>query len=150
MQTGSEREKYVHAKGAPAGLRALMMLDVVPAGHQAMAVVDDRNAPHLKSGEFAVVDPADRAPQHGELFAVRYSRGPAIMQVMWKEWLGEANWWCRCLDRPRGAAAIAAWAQAGRTIPSSDGPYAPGGLESLIIGRIVGVLVPLGQGGRHD
>lgn len=148
MQTESEREKHVYATGAPGDLRALMVLDHVPARHQAMAVVDDRNAPHLRSGEFAVVDPVDRVPQHGELFAVRYSRGPAIMQAMWMHWLGEANWWCRCLDRPRGAAGIPAWAREGRTIPSSDGPYAPGGLESLIIGRIVGVLVPLGQGAR--
>ncbi len=137
------------APAAVGEIRALMVYGHIPPGHRALPVVDDRNAPHLRAGELAVVDLADCELQHGELFAVAYGRGPAIMQTLWRTWLGEANWWCVQINRPKGDAEMAAWSRAGRAIPSSDGPYAPGGLESIVLGRVVGVLVPFGAEAVH-
>ena len=126
----------------PPEVRALTVLDTVPAGCRAMPVPDDRNAPHLRRGEVAIIDPADCVLVHGELFVVQYGRGPAIMQVAWKLWLGGWNWWAVCLNRPRDEAEMWAWARARRSIPSSDGPYRDGGLESITLGRVVGILQP--------
>lgn len=65
----------------PPEVRALTVLDTVPVGAGAMPVLDDRNAPHLRRGEVAIIDPQDCVLVHGELFAVLYGSGPTIMQA---------------------------------------------------------------------
>lgn len=54
-------------------LRALMMFPTLPPGHMTFLVEDDAFHPHLRRGEFAVLDLADREPAQGELFVISYS-----------------------------------------------------------------------------
>ena len=84
----------------PSEVRALTMLDVVPAGCRAMSVLNDHHAPHLRRGEVVIIDPTDCSLVHGELFIVTYSNGPAIMQVVWRTTGNLSAWWCVSLDDP--------------------------------------------------
>ena len=131
------------------GLRALTLHDVVPAGCRTMPVLDDWHAPHLRLGEMAVVDPSDRELQHGELYAVAYASGPDIVQAAWRTTGNLTAWWAIALDRPRGPDGFAAWVEAGRVIPMADGPYRPGALEDMVLGRVVGILQPTSFEGPH-
>lgn len=54
-------------------LRALMMFPTIPPGHMTFLVPDDRFHPHLRRGEFAVVDLADHQPAQRELFLISFS-----------------------------------------------------------------------------
>lgn len=51
-------------------LRALLVYDTLPAGCIAHTVTKDDLGPHLRPGEFAIIDPADRDPVRGELYLV--------------------------------------------------------------------------------
>jgi hypothetical protein len=53
-------------------IRALTMYDHVPAGCILQPVTDGDSAPHLRAGEFAIVDTTDTEPQHGEVYLVRF------------------------------------------------------------------------------
>ena len=127
----------------PAGeIRALTVLDAVPAGCRAMAVLDNRNAPHLRPGEVAVVDIVDCDLAHGELYAVQFGSGPSITQALWRRHGDQGHWWTYTLNRPRDWPETEAWMRGGKTVPSADGPYRPGGLEEKILGRVIGLLQP--------
>jgi hypothetical protein len=77
-------------------VRALTMLDHVPGGCILHPVTDDDSAPHLRAGEFAIVDTTDTEPQHGEVYLVRFQqpyRGQVeevryIQQIMVKHYRG--------------------------------------------------------------
>lgn len=45
---------------ASPALRELRALDVVPAGHIVVLMVNDYYDPHLKRGEYAIVDTSDK------------------------------------------------------------------------------------------
>ncbi len=127
----------------PAGeLRALTILDAVPAGCRALPIGDDRHAPHLRTGEVAIVDPADCDLVHGELYAIQYGRGPTVMQAIRRTSGTLTAWWCVSLDDPGSWAECQARINAGRTLRMADGPYGPGGLEERTLGRVVGLLQP--------
>ena len=126
----------------PSDVRALTVLGTVPAGCRAMPVLDDRNAPHLRQGEIAIIDPADCALVHGELFAVLYGSGPTIMQAIWRTRGDLSAWWALCLNRPKDWPEAQAWMAGGRALPMGDGPYRPGGLEERTLGRVIGILQP--------
>ena len=78
-------------------IRALEVFSTVPAGHTLHPQRDDAHAPHIRAGEFAVIDPTDREPEHGELFLIEFGRnshaGPraTIMQTWckWYEYIGQ-------------------------------------------------------------
>ena len=127
---------------APSAVRALTVLDTVPAGCRAMPVPNDHNAPHLRRGEVAIIDPADCALVHGELFVVQYGQGPAVMQVVWRTTGNLSAWWCVSLDDPRSWADCKARMDTGRVLRMADGPYRPGGLEERTLGRVIGILQP--------
>ncbi len=55
-------------------IRALTMYDHVPGDCILHPVTDDDSAPHLRAGEFAIVDTTDTEPQHGEVYLVRFHR----------------------------------------------------------------------------
>ena len=132
----------MRSAAVPSGVRALTVFDAVPNGCRAMPVPDDRNAPHLRQGEIAVVDPADCVLVHGELFVVQYGQGPAIMQAIWRTRGDLSAWWALCLNRPKDWPEAQAWMAAGRALPMGDGPYCPGGLEERTLGRVIGILQP--------
>lgn len=54
------------------GLRAFIVYDQLPAGCVAFEVPDNSSAPYLHAGDFVVIDPADREPCEGELFAITW------------------------------------------------------------------------------
>lgn len=127
---------------APSEVRALTVLASVPTGCRAMPMPDDRNDPHLRRGEVAILDLADCALVHGELFVVQYGSGPAIMQAVWRTTGDLSAWWALCLNRPKDWPEAQAWMAAGRALPMGDGPYRPGGLEERTLGRVIGILQP--------
>src|SRR5665213_3330335 len=47
--------------------RALPIVEAVEPGHMLWHVLDDRHAPHLKEGDWAVIDTTDRKITWGEL-----------------------------------------------------------------------------------
>lgn len=57
-------------------IRALDLLDVLPAGHAAILVRDDAFEPHLHRGELAVIDTADKDRLPGELYALEMDGRP--------------------------------------------------------------------------
>jgi hypothetical protein len=108
-------------------------------------IPDKASSPHLRPGEFAVVDLSDRMPQHGELFLIQSSSGERVryIQQSTRTWttisqsgIPEKVWWLRDL---------AGWRQEGidgSGIPifsgMSDGPMKKKGLKKKIAGRIIG------------
>ena len=64
-------------------LRALTMFDHVPTGCILQPVTNDDSAPHIRAGEFAVIDTADTAPQNGEVYLIRWLNGQtSVMQLI--------------------------------------------------------------------
>lgn len=139
----------MRSTAAPIEVRALTVLDTVPAGCRAMTVPNDYHAPHLRRGEVAIIDPTDCALVHGELFAVQYGQGPAIMQAVWRTTGDLSAWWCVSLDDPTSWADCQARIKAGRMLRMADGPYRPGGLEERTLGRVVGILQPATEQVTH-
>jgi len=129
-------------------IRALPLVDQLRPDEILVMVGDDHNAPHLRIGEFAVIDTTDTTPQHGELFAMQYSRGmPVIMEVIWvfgkagSLWRNseKAPWLCAQLSRKT----------------SSDGPHSEQTFQVACMGRVVGIYAaapmmqaPMITGGR--
>lgn len=137
------------------GLRSFIVYDRLPDGCTAMEIRGDDCLPHIRSGEFAVIDTTDREPINGELFALRYSRGePVVAQLSLREIRPTeagggpiACWWAVSCNRPRSHAERMAWGRSGRSIPMADGPYGADadGLEYLaskLVGRVVGIYAP--------
>ena len=133
-------------------LRALPTLAELPPGCIAQPVTDDASWPHLMPGEFAIVDTADRTPVHGELFVIRYADPRSetghvahiveIHRRPSRDEPGGHRWWAAPYVRPRSVDELAEWIEEGRPLILSQGPFAPGGLEGKLTGRIVGILAP--------
>ena len=117
------------------GLRALLMLPEIPAGHMTFAVPNSSFHPHLQEGEFAVVDVHDRDPVHGELFLIAYGSplSPSgfafrIGQALFRQ--DHERWWMRHGFPENGP-------------PWAEGPFGnKGHLAGKLIGRVVGVYIP--------
>jgi hypothetical protein len=119
----------------PGPIRALPIFESLPCGHNTLLVADDASAPHLKAGEFAVIDTLDRELQSGELFVIQYESGDRrryIVQLRsapsgW--WAGDLAGYRQTNERIFGVPVFAGMA---------DGPYTPGQLKKKLIGRVVG------------
>lgn len=139
---------------ATSELRALLVYDALPIGCIAKPVIDNHLAPHLREGEFAIVDTTDCDPIHGELFFVAWA-GSRNSDGTEKGALCEAYQREHTCD----GASFSAWSvgsMRGRLSPEttdrlikerrydalgwSNGPYRDGALEQQIRGRVVGVL----------
>ncbi|MGO3931806.1 hypothetical protein [Rhodopseudomonas pseudopalustris] len=132
-------------KNAEASFRALTQFSKLPPGHKTLRVPDDSSAPHLNEREFAVVDTTDCDVQHGELFVVQHETGNRrreIVQVrsghcqitetgpeqlVW--WTGELRGWRQIAG---GSGGIPVYSGL------SDGPFEAQGLQSRLLGRVVG------------
>ena len=55
--------------------RALMMCDHLPEGSIAHLVTDNYSAPHIRPGEFVVVDTNDREVRHLETYVIQWHSG---------------------------------------------------------------------------
>ncbi len=139
-------------------LRAFVVYDRLPAGCTAYHVTDTKNAPHLRPGDVAIIDPGDCEPAAGELFVIkwgsgvcdivetiyspgRYSSGPngeVIDTVCWK--VGASN-------RARSFEDAQDRLARGQHVGWVDGPYATeganaGALNEKLRGRVIGILEP--------
>jgi hypothetical protein len=132
-------------------LRALTMYDHIPTGCILHPVVNDHSAPHIRAGEFAVIDTTDTAPQHGEVYLIRWLSGrTSIVQLIARlhrvggaEWTG---WWTRCLNfEPYDKELAKARRRSPEAIPfishrsMTDGPRLADVIQQSLIGRVIGV-----------
>jgi hypothetical protein len=138
--------------------RALELMSVLPAGCIAFPVVDGWSAPHLKPGEFAVVDTNDREPANGELYVITWSPGTdhekrEITQITGRmmvvcdpqthEPLPPAiRWFAGDYVRPRGRDELQDWIAKGRVLRLSEGPFRTEHLREKLVGRIIGIYAP--------
>lgn len=141
--------------------RALQVFESLEPVHRTFLVEDDRSAPHLRRGEYAVVDMSDVEAQHGEVYLIQWQSGArrrCIVQLR-SDRLNITGpgaapslvWWVGDLVRASIADIDAAKARKkpGKipvvTGALCDGPYQTDGLSSMLVGRIVGVAFsPLG------
>jgi hypothetical protein len=109
-------------------------------------ITDDDSAPHLRVGEFAVVDTSDTDPQHGEVYMVRWSSGRAlIQQVIAKRHRLEnrafIGYWTRCLNfEPYDASAVCISPRS-----TADRPREFDEIKRALVGRVIG-FCPAGAG----
>jgi len=137
--TGAER--------ATMPIRALVEFTTLPPGHKTFLVDDSSCRPHMREGEYAVIDLTDRALQHGEAFLIQYQGGRRPRRlVQIKKHISrnladapepQETWWI---------SDLAGWRQMG-TCPDggipmfsglSDGPCFPESLQEMLVGRVVG------------
>lgn len=140
-------KRSAHRRGQP-NLRALTSFDALVADHKTFLVEDDASAPHLRKGEYAVIDTTDCDPQHGELYVIQYESGERrrrIIQVRSDQLnitgLGAAPslvWWVGDLRGYRQTDEVA-FGDVPVFAGLSDGPYQTDHLQSRLIGRVVGV-----------
>jgi hypothetical protein len=133
-------------------LRALTMYDHIPTGCVLQPVTNDDSAPHLRPGEFAVIDTTDTAPQHGEVYLIRWLSGrTSIVQLLSRPFNDpekgmRIGWWTRCLNfepydealaktRRGSPAAILSISHRATT----DGPRVADVIQQSLIGRVIGV-----------
>ena len=137
-------------------LRALFAYNELPAGCIAYLVAEDDLSPHLRPGEFAIVDPADCEPVRGELFLVAWDRRAlnpdgterlALVQAFQRNHECDGKpftaWWVGSMRNRLSPEMTTCLVAQGRwdRLGWSNGPYCSGILERQIRGRVVGVLV---------
>lgn len=124
--------------------RALTLYDAAPEGCIIFPVRDHGSDPHLRFGEYGVVDTTDREPINGELYLIEWNSGRREFVQAWarqhqcdgRHFIG---WWVGDLNRPRSYGAAMTALRAG-TLTTCDGPYTPEHLIEKIVGRVVGVV----------
>ncbi|MFG1293774.1 hypothetical protein [Xanthobacter versatilis] len=145
-------------------LRALMMFPTLPPGHMSFPVPDDAFYPHLRRGEFAVVDLADHQPAEGELFLISYTSPNTecgfvyrICQMRSRMEFQRPDG-CMVLRSEGGAVPVVCWTachwippgtREGYTaalrngrVGASEGPFTAEHAAEKLVGRVVGVWVP--------
>ena len=140
--------------------RALAIFGDVPRRFKAVPIANDRHAPDLRAGQFAVLDCSDRVPQSGMFFLLQYPESygkPAYTVVV------------ECTERPAPPWSVGATApdwmisfgcQVPITIGATGGPITQRIRCSDIvddelfreraIGRVVGVLASVLDGGGRS
>jgi hypothetical protein len=114
--------------------RALDICDVVPAGCIGVLMTDDSFAPHLRCGEFAVVDTADKSTEFGELYVLTFGAGKPVRRVVQLRLRGFAG-------DPSGLwFAFALPGQGRRYATTLDGPLGRQHWPDKCVGRVVGVI----------
>jgi hypothetical protein len=132
-------------------LRALTQLKKLPPNGGSFAVLNDGSEPHLRKGEYAIVDLSDRELQHGELYLVQWNSGTrgikqarsAMLNVTGPGAADSLVWFVADLCGFRKTRETAEYC--GQQVPIfaglSDGPYETEDLKSKLLGRIVGYSV---------
>jgi hypothetical protein len=113
----------------PRPIRALTIFDSLPRNHRTLGIADDASAPHLKAGEYAVIDTTDRELQAGELFVIQYDSGDQRRHVVQIR-STRSGWW---------AGDLAGLRQTNEKVfgipvflGMSDGPYTPGRRSAFV------------------
>lgn len=123
-------------------LRALDVLEVVPAGCFGVLVIGEEWAPHIRPGELAIVDPTDTTPHPGELYAIGrqgIDRDQTRIVQIHRTAPGTV--------RP-GAVAFHHQLRRLGVMRLMDGPLSGEGWASRCRGRVVGVVPALKMDGR--
>lgn len=149
---------------AQSPLRALTLFQTLPPGHKTFLVDDGSSAPHLKPGEFAVIDTADTELQKGEVYLIQYESGRRSRRLVQirigtigtNSGRSQTIWWASDLAGFRQVNTMVD-PMLGGVIPVfaglSDGPYRAQALRRKLLGRVVGyselelgdVLEPCGE-----
>ena len=144
--------------------RALMLFDSLPAGCIAVRCDDHFSMPHIRPGEFVVVDTNDRKPRHLETYVIEWNSGRRnVCEVVASEFnwcdptIPKTGWSVRSIRGPRGRAAVQDWLERAdaitavtgvvQTFPAwTEGPYRSddGYLESNLVGCVIGLYEPKG------
>lgn len=132
-------------------LRALMMFNTLPEGCIAFLNTDDYSLPHIRAGEFVVVDTNDHTPRNGELYCVQFDSGRRCLgqtrvSIHQPKDKPDTQYWTIGALRNPGpgvitknmplnqALAICGW---------SDGPYDDlEYLSSKLVGSVIGIYQP--------
>ena len=142
-------------------LRTLMLLPIIPTGCMTFQVHEDSFHPHLRRGEFAVVDLTDHQPQLGEIYLIAYSSARFECGLAYKlcvavgrmNTLGPGGW-----SDPSGKPAMCWYAHHGMpprsreerehrlrtgTAYASEGPLTTEYFAEKLVGRVVGIFAPV-------
>jgi hypothetical protein len=113
-------------------------------------VGDNDSAPHLRAGEFAIVDLGDREPEHGALFVIEYSAGTprarrTIVEILRRQHTAPGRkpfigWWSGPLVRARSVAEVHAEIREGRISACVDDPLLVDDMREARRGRVIGVF----------
>lgn len=139
-------------------LRAFIVHDRLPAGCIAYPVTDEKNAPHLRPGDIAIVDPSDCLPSTGELFVIEWQSGGTDIVETWSQTMKAACgpkgkvidtvcWKVAASARSRSYADTVDRLRRGGFVGWVDGPYPTegpyaGALNRKLRGRVIGILEP--------
>ncbi len=127
---------------AAAEFRALTLHDVVPAGHIAVPVLHDRWSPHIRPGEFAVLDPSDTEPQLGELYGLMIGTvGTPRLKIV-------QPYRSRAFTGADGVMFLFGASRPGATV-AADGPLRREWWHRTCRGRVVGILSLADVEGSH-
>jgi len=153
------------------GLRALPVLPTLPLDSMTFQVPDDAFYPHLRRGEFAVIDLIDHQPAHGELFLQRFEDwrmdggfGHCLVKATASAgFYGRPEGWPDCqpgisFSPAVGFEPVTIWHLAYWQPPAdpaeyraalyegrarlSDGPFRTEPLAGKLVGRVIGLFVP--------
>jgi hypothetical protein len=125
--------------------RALTPFDGLTIGLRTFRISTDLLEPHLRAGEYAVVDPSDREIQHGELYLIQWQQGRReVLQVTSDElkFCGQPGpspcWWLWIIPK-EGDGPFGLPDGCG----TADGPYRDdeqgrAHLQSQMLGRVIG------------
>ncbi|WP_333605969.1 hypothetical protein [Novosphingobium sp.] len=134
------------------GLRSFIVYDELPAGCIAFEVPDSTSLPHVRPGEFVVIDPEDRDPAEGELFAITwkssFDRKWQIVQMDLRAGrygkngvMRDESLWFVGAPAPQRMMSLAGH-YVGEAIRWADGPYYDDYLRDITHGKIIGILEP--------
>lgn len=127
-------------------LRSFIVMDQLPPSCVSYEVESNEVTPHLRTGDFAVIDTSDREPVNGELYLIEWQSGRRQLVEVRRfarpeclaGWDGVTEYWSFCwwksvhdlrgndVDMPR-------W---------QDGPYRTECATSRIVGQVVGIYQP--------
>ncbi len=128
------------------GLRSFIVYNGIRADDLVFEVTGHEAEPHLKAGDFAVIDTDDREPIHGEMYLIEFAGGQrTICEVVQrhghygKGGVYEAGyrWWLQW--------RVNVWKLSGEVDyrPTfADGPYATEHVMEKIVGKVVGIYEP--------
>ncbi len=157
-------------------LRALMMFDNVPDGCTTFLCSNESSLPHVRPGEFVIVDKTDREPIAGELYVISF--GPRLDQhhicmvrrrsgIQWsRKDLPQDGWQVGAVRNdemqafrqelkrkglPHAAFVAAIFRAQALTGSWSEGPYASEGdsfdhLCECLVGKVIGIYQPSDEG----
>jgi hypothetical protein len=134
-------------------LRALLVMGGVPHGCKLHPITNEDSAPHLRPGEFAIIDTTDTEPQSGELYLIRWlNGGTSIVQAFCRPGFNSEignyiGWWTRTLrrvdyDEELAKAAKEAPPGAILSIPRGcmvDGPRLADTFREALVGRVIAI-----------